>query len=259
MPRQVIHFPTVAGAVVLAYNLPDVTAPLKLTPGTISGIYLGKITMWNDKQIAASNPGVALPTAPILPVHRSDGSGTTNIYTTYLSAVSRPWKELVGANTSVSWPVGIGGKGNEGVAGLVRQTPGSIGYVELAYAKQNQLSVAHIRNSSGRFIEPSLESTTAAAQGAASMLAKDVRTPIVNSPAPDAYPISGLTFLLVYRDQRDPAKARALADFIRWAMDEGQEVAETLSYARLPQEIVKVNQASLMLLRVGGKPVLASR
>ena len=259
MPREVLHFPTVAGAVVMAYNLPDVEGAINLTPEVISGIYLGKVTMWNDKSIAAANPGVALPVSPILPVHRSDGSGTTNIFTTYLSAVSRSWKELVGANTSVSWPVGIGGKGNDGVAGLVRQTPGSIGYVELAYAKQNNFTVAHVRNSSGKFIEPTLASTTAAAQGAASMLAKDVRTPIVNSPAPDAYPISGLTFLLIYRDQKDPAKAKALAEFIRWAISDGQDVAGSLDYARLPQEVVKVNQQSLMLLRVGGKPILASR
>jgi phosphate transport system substrate-binding protein len=259
MPREVLHFPTVGGAVVLAYNLPDFEGTLKLTPEAIAGIHLGKITMWNDKAIASANPGLSLPGSPILPVHRSDGSGTTNIFTSYLSAVSRSWKELVGANTSVSWPVGIGGKGNEGVAGLVRQTPGSIGYVELAYAKQNKLPVAHVRNAAGRFIEPTLASTTAAAQGAAAALAKDVRTPIVNSPAPDAYPIAGLTFLLVYRDQKDPAKARALAEFIRWANSEGQEVAESLDYARLPQQVVKVNQSSLMLLRVGGKPILASR
>jgi len=259
MPRPVIHFPTVAGAVVLAYNLPDVEQPIRLTSDAIAAIYMGKITMWNHKTIQAANPGMSLPTAPILPVHRSDGSGTTNIFTTYLSTVSRSWKELVGANTSVSWPVGIGGKGNEGVAGLVRQTPGSIGYVELAYAKHNKLAMAHVRNAAGHFIEPTLASTTAAAQGAASALAKDVRFPIVNAPAPDAYPISGLTFLLVYRDQKDPVKARALAEFIRWANSEGQEVAESLDYARLPQEVVKVNQASLMLLRVGGKPILASR
>jgi phosphate transport system substrate-binding protein len=259
MPREVLHFPTVAGAVVLAYNLPDVEGTIQLTPEVITGIYLGKITMWNDKAIAAANPAMSLPVAPILPIHRSDGSGTTNIFTTYLSAVNRSWKELVGANTSVSWPVGIGGKGNEGVAGLVRQTPGSIGYVELAYAKQNKFTVAKVKNSSGNFIEPTLASTTAAAQGAASALAKDVRTPIVNSPAADAYPISGLTFLLIYRDQKDPAKAKALAEFIRWANSEGQDVAETLDYARLPQQVVKVNQSSLMLLRVGGKPVLASQ
>jgi phosphate transport system substrate-binding protein len=259
MPRTVLHFPTAAGAVVLAYNLPSVKEPLNLTAEAIVGIYLGKVTMWNDKAIAAANPGVALPGAPILPVHRSDGSGTTNIFTTYLSVVNRSWKELVGANTSVSWPVGIGGKGNEGVAGLVRQTSGGIGYIELAYAKQNQLSYARVRNAAGKFIEPSLASTTAAAQGAAAALAKDVRTPIANSPAPDAYPIAGMTFLLVYRDQNDAAKARTMADFIRWANGEGQEVNETLDYARLPEQVVRVNQATLMLLRVGGRPVLAEK
>jgi len=259
MPRAVLHFPTAAGAVVLAYNLPDVKEPLNLTPEAIAGIYLGKITMWNDKVIAAANPGVALPTSPILAVHRSDGSGTTNIFTTYLSAVNRSWKELVGANTSVSWPVGIGGKGNEGVSGLVRQTAGAVGYIELAYAKQNQLAYARVRNSSGKFVEPSLASTTAAAQGAAKLLAKDVRAPIANSPAPDAYPISGMTFLLVYRDQKDAEKARTMADFIRWANGEGQEVNETLDYARLPEEVVRVNQQTLMLLRVGGRPVLATK
>jgi phosphate transport system substrate-binding protein len=173
----------VAGAVVLAYNLPDLKAPLKMTSAVVAGIYLGKIKMWNDKAIAAANPGVQLPGQPILPVHRSDGSGTTYIFVSYLSAVSKEWKELVGVNTSVSWPAGIGGKGNEGVSGLVRQTPGSIGYVELAYAKQNNFSVAHLQNVAGNFVEPTLASTTAAANGAAAELAKDVRTPIVNSPA----------------------------------------------------------------------------
>ncbi len=258
MPRNVIHFPTVAGAVVLAYNLPSVTAPLQLTPETVVGIYLGKITMWNDKKIAASNPGVALPGAPIYPVHRSDGSGTTYIFVSYLSDVSREWKELVGANTSVSWPVGVGGKGNEGVAGMVRQTPNSIGYVELAYAKQNNFSVASIQNRAGKFVVPSLESTTAAAAGAAAALAKDVRSPIVNSPAPDAYPIAGLTFLLVYQDQKDPAKAKALANFIAWAMDEGQSEAGDLDYARLPDQVVKVNLANLTKLTALGKPVFVA-
>ncbi len=197
LPRPVVHFPTVAGAVVLAYDLPGLSGQLRLTPEVLAGIYMGKITAWNDKRIAAANPGLRLPTGPILPVHRADGSGTTNIFTTYLSAVSTEWKELVGANTSVSWPTGVGGKGNEGVAGLVRQTPGAIGYVELAYAKQNRLPVALLRNRAGRFPEPSLASTTAAATGAAALLAKDVRTPIVNSPDPDAWPIAGLTVLLV--------------------------------------------------------------
>ena len=259
MPRRVLHFPTVGGAVVMAYNLPSVHEPLKLTSAIISGIYMGKITTWNDKQIAAVNPGVALPGAPILPVHRSDGSGTTNIFTTYLSAVNGPWKEMVGANTSVSWPVGIGGKGNEGVAGLVRQTQGAIGYVELAYAKQNRFPVAHVQNRSGKFIEPTLASTTAAAQGAASMLAKDVRFPIANSSAPDAYPICGLTFLLVYQDQKNPDKAHALASFIDWAIHDGQAVAPTLDYAPLPDAVVKVNEASLRKLTISGKPLLANR
>src|SRR5882672_6847826 len=212
MPRRIVHFPTVAGAVVLAYNLPMVRQPLKLTPEVITGIYMGKVTAWNDKRIAAANPGVALPGAPILPVHRSDG---------------------------------IGGKGNEGVSGLVRQTQGAIGYVELAYAKQNKLPVAMVRNRSGAFVEPTLASTTAAAEGAAPMLAKDVRFPIVNSSAPAAYPICGLTFLLVYQDQKDAAKAHALADFIDWAIHDGQSVASTLDYAPLPEPVVKVNEASL--------------
>jgi len=259
MPRAVIHFPTVAGAVVLAYNLPSVTAPLQLTPDVVAGIYMGKITMWNDKRIAASNAGVALPNMPIAAIHRSDGSGTSYIFTAYLSAVSAEWKELVGNNTSVSWPVGLGGKGNEGVSGLVRQAPGAIGYVELAYAKQNNFSVASIRNAAGKFIAPSIASTTAAANGAAAVLAKDVRTPIVNSPAPDAYPIAGLTFLLVNKEQRDQAKGKAIADFIAWAMTEGQKSAEALDYAPLPEAVVKVNQANLASLTFGGKPLVAKK
>src|SRR3954470_19691839 len=259
MPRRILHFPTVGGAVVLAYNLPSVRQPLHLTSQIISGIYMGKITTWNDKRIAAANPGVALPGAPILPVHRSDGSGTTNIFTTYLSAVDGPWKEMVGANTSVSWPAGIGGKGNEGVSGLIRQTQGAIGYVELAYAKQNRLPVAHVMNRSGKFIEPTIASTTAAAEGAAPMLARDVRFPIVNSPAAGAYPICGLTFLLVYQDQKDAPKARALAAFIQWAIHEGQSVAPTLDYAPLPMAVVKVDEANLRRLTIAGKPLLANR
>ena len=258
MPRRVLHFPTVGGAVALAYNLPGLSAPLKLTPELLAGIYMGKITTWNDRRIAASNPGVALPAAPILAVHRSDGSGTTYIFVSYLSAVSAEWKELVGVATSVSWPSGIGGKGNEGVTGLVRQTPGAIGYVELAYAVQNKLPVARLQNRAGRFVEPSLAATTAAAMGAAARLAADVRTPIVDSPAPDAYPICGLTFLLVTQDRKDAAKAKAIADFLTWAMGEGQGVAEGLGYARLPESVVKVNQANLRKLTAGGKPIAAN-
>ena len=259
MPRAVIHFPTVAGAVALAYNLPSVSQPLQLTPEAVVGIYLGKIKMWNDKAIAATNPGVALPSAPIMPIHRSDGSGTTNIFVTYLSMVSREWKELVGIGTSVSWPAGIGGKGNEGVAGLVRQTPNSIGYVELAYAKQNNFTVASVRNKAGKFVAPTLESTTAAAAGASAALAKDVRTPIANSADPAAYPIAGLTFLLVYQDGKDAAKQKAIADFLSWAMTKGQGEVESLNYAKLPDAVIKVNQTNMLKLTSHGKPVLAAR
>jgi phosphate transport system substrate-binding protein len=246
LPRPIVHFPTVAGAVVLAYNLPTVKAPLQLTSDVVAGIYLGKITMWNDKRIAATNPGVALPNMPIAAIHRSDGSGTTYIFTAYLAAISKEWKELVG-------------KGNEGVSGLVRQAPGAVGYVELAYAKQNNFAVASIRNAAGNFVAPSLASTTAAANGAAAFLAKDVRTPIVNSPAPDAYPIAGLTFLLVHKDQKDAAKGKAIVDFIRWAMSEGQASAEGLDYAPLPESVVKVNEANLMSITYGGKPIAAAK
>jgi phosphate transport system substrate-binding protein len=257
MPRKVVHIPTVGGAVALAYNLPGVET-LKLTPEAITGIYLGRITVWNDKRITAANPGVALPGTPILPVHRSDGSGTTNIFVTYLSSVSTQWKELVGAGTSVSWPTGVGGKGNDGVSGVVKQTAGAIGYVELAYAKQNQLSVAQVKNRQGNFIEPSVQSTTAAIEAAMARLSRDVRSPIVNSAGATAYPISGLTFLLVYQDQKDPAKAKALVDFIGWAMGEGQGNADDLLYAKLPDALIKVNRAALASLTSNGKKLLAS-
>ena len=259
MPRPVLHFPTVGGAVVLAYNLPQLTQPLRLTPQAVAGIFMGTIKNWNDPKIASANPGVTLPNTAILPVHRSDGSGTTNIFTTYLSAVSPEWKSKVGANTSVSWPAGIGGKGNEGVAGQVRQAPNTLGYVELAYAKQNNLSVAHLQNAVGTFVEPTLASTTAAIQASASALAQDVRTPTVNASGPGAYPIASLTFLLVYQDQQDPVKGKAIAEFIRWAITEGQAEVEALHYARLPAEVAQVNQAALSKLTASGKPVLASR
>ena len=253
MPRKVVHFPTVGGALAMVVNLPGLAAPLRLTPEIVTGIYMGKITAWNDKAIAAANPGVRLPAVAVLPVHRSDGSGTTNIFTTYLSAVSGEWKELVGANTSVSWPAGIGGKGNEGVAGLVRQTPGAIGYVELAYARQNHLSAALLRNKSGQYVAPTLASTRAAIAASAAALAKDVRTPVVNAAAPDAYPIVGLTFLLVYQDSKDAGRATTLAKFIDWAIHDGQAEAEALDYAALPEGVVKVNEASLKTLTAAGR------
>jgi len=259
LPRPVVHFPMVAGAVVLAYNLPGFKARLRLTPEILAGIYLGRIVAWNDKRVAAANPGAALPAAPILAVHRSDGSGTTSIFTSYLAAVNGEWRELVGANTSVSWPGGVGGKGNDGVAGLVRQTPGAIGYVELAFARQNRLATALLRNRAGHFVEPTLISTTAAVAGAAAALARDPRTSIVNSPAPQAWPISGLTYLLVYRDQKDPVKGRALAEFIRWSMRDGQAMVEALDYARLPDHVVGLNEANTLTLTSGGRPLLHAR
>jgi phosphate transport system substrate-binding protein len=191
-------------------------------------------------------------------VHRSDGSGTTNIFTLYLSSVSSRWKDVAGAATSVSWPSGVGGKGNDGVAGVVKQTPGAIGYVELAYAKQNQLPMAFVRNKAGKYVDPSAASVTAAMTGVAALLAKDVRTPIVNSPAPEAWPISGLTFLIVYQDAKDAAKGLALARFLDWAIHDGQQYAGALGYAQLPEAIVKVNEGTLKLLTGGGKKLMAA-
>ena len=259
MPRPVIHFPTVAGAVVLAYNLHEATQPVKLTPAAIVDIFMGRIKKWNDPKIVSANPGVTLPASNVLPVHRSDGSGTTNIFVTYLSAVSPEWKSKVGAGTSVSWPAGVGGKGNEGVTGTIRQSPGSIGYVELAYAQQNNLPVAEVQNASGQFVAPSLASTTSAVRGFASGLQQDVRMPIVNSSAPDAYPIAGLTYLLVYQEMPDEKKGKALAGFIDWAMSDGQQVVEQLSYAKLPDEVIQLNRGNLQKLTAAGKPVLAAK
>ena len=258
MPHPVVHIPTVAGAVVLAYNLPDLAQPLQLTPKALAGIFMGTVKTWNDPAIKAANPGVTLPATGVLAVHRSDGSGTSNIFTTYLSAVSPDWKSKVGANTSVAWPAGVGAKGNEGVTGQVKQTPGSIGYVELAYAKQNNLTVARLQNSSGAYIEPSLASTTAAIEASAQALAADVRASTVNAAGPDAYPIAALTFILVYQDQPDAAKGKALADFLTWAIHQGQDQVEALQYARLPAAIVQVDEQSIARLTLAGKP-LASR
>lgn len=254
-----LNLPVVMGAVCVSYNIPGVDSGLKLTADILTDIYMGAITKWNDPAIAELNSGVKLPDLSITVAHRSDGSGTTNIFTNYLTKVSAKWAAGPGWGKDVKWPMGVGGKGNEGVAGLVRQTPGAIGYVELAYAKQNRLPMALLRNKAGKLVEPTLASTTAAVAGAATLLGKDVRTPIVNSPAPDAWPISGLTFLLVYRDQKDPVKGRALAEFIRWAMRDGQGMVEALDYARLPESVVKVNEASLLRLTSGGRALLAGR
>jgi phosphate transport system substrate-binding protein len=237
----VLHFPTVLGAVVVTYNVPGVSTPLQLTGDAIADIFLGRITKWNDARIASLNPGVALPARDILVVHRSDGSGTSYIFTDYLSAVSSAWKSGPGRGKEVRWPVGLGGKGNEGVAGQVKQTPGAIGYVELAYANQNRLPAARIRNASGAFVAPTIESITAAAAGTVERLPEstDYRISIVNAPGATAYPIASFTWLLVYENQPDANKARTLAGFMRWMYADGEGMAASLDYAPLPASLAR--------------------
>ena len=231
-PGKLLHIPTVAGAVVVTYNLPG-EPKLKLDGETIVNIFRGKIAKWNDARIAEHNPGVELPAADIVVVHRSDGSGTTYIFTDYLSTVSYPWHEEVGKNTAVKWPVGLGGKGNEGVAGQVKQTPGAIGYVELIYALQNKLSFADVKNASGKYISASLDSVTAAM--ATAKVPDDFRFSMVNAPGADAYPIAGATWLLVYETQKDPAKGKKIVEFLNWALTDGEQMAASLNYAPLPK------------------------
>ncbi|MEO7966322.1 MAG: phosphate ABC transporter substrate-binding protein PstS, partial [Gemmatimonadaceae bacterium] len=251
---KVLHFPTVLGADVITYNLPEVTKPLRLTGELVADIFLAKISKWNDARIAAVNPGVALPAKDILVVHRSDGSGTTYIFTDYLSAVSPAWRDGPGKGKDVQWPVGLGGKGNEGVAGTVKQTPGTIGYVELAYAKQNRLPTALIRNASGAFIEPTTATITAAADGAAAKMGSesDYRVSIVNSPGATAYPISSFTWLLVYEAQRDSVKGKKLIDFMRWMYTDGQQDAASLDYAPLPSALATTLTSRLSTIKLGG-------
>jgi len=249
----VLHIPTVIGAVAVTYNLPGLPAPVKLTGEVLGDIFLGKITKWNDARLAALNPGVALPARDILVVHRSDGSGTTYIFTDYLSAVSRAWAGGPGRGKEVQWPVGLGGKGNEGVAGQVKQTPGAIGYVELAYAKQNRLAVAALRNSAGNFVTPSVESATAAAAGAVEKLGPntDYRISIVNAPGADAYPLSSFTWILVYENQPDSVKGRKIVDFLRWALANGGKQAAALDYAPLPAAMTPQLQQRLASIKLG--------
>jgi len=233
-PGKILHLPTVAGAVVMTYNLPGNPA-LKLDGETIADIFLGKIKKWNDPKIAASNPGAKLPENEIVVVHRSDGSGTTFIFTDYLSKVSAEWKQKAGNNTSVNWPTGIGGKGNEGVSGQVKQTPGAIGYVELIYAVQNKMPYADVKNAAGQFVKPSMESVTAAL-GTAN-IPDDFRFSMTNAPGDSAYPIAGATWLLVYEQQKDPAKGKKLIEFLKWALTKGEGMAKDLNYAPLPDEV----------------------
>lgn len=233
----ILHVPTVLGAVVLTYNLPEVKKPIRLNSEVIADAYLGKITQWNDPRIQALNADMALPNLPIMIVHRSDGSGTSAVFTDYLSKVSPEWKEKVGSSTSVQWPTGLGGKGNEGVTGLVKQSPGSLGYVELTYAQSNQLPVAMIKNKAGVFVAASPKSVTAAAAGVLKSMPKDFRVSVNNSEAKDAYPISSFTYLLVY-GKMDGKKALKLSQFMNWALAEGQKMAEPLNYAPLPKVMI---------------------
>ncbi|HTY61208.1 MAG TPA: phosphate ABC transporter substrate-binding protein PstS [Acidobacteriota bacterium] len=245
----VLHFPTVLGAVVVTYNIPGVNESLNLTSAVIADIYLGKITKWDDAAIKANNPKVKLPNSDIVVVHRSDGSGTSYCWTDYLSKVSPEWKSKVGKGTSVNWPVGLGGKGNEGVSGQVKQTAGSIGYVELIYAIQNKLPYANVKNAAGRFIKPDLASTTAAAAGAAKSMPADFRVSITDAPGKDAYPISTFTWLLIPETMQDKAKGDAIKDFMKWMLTSGQGMVEELSYARLPKEVVAQEQKALANLK----------
>ncbi len=238
---KVLHFPMVLGAVVVTYNLPGVTKALKLSGAVLGDIFLGKITKWNDPRIAALNAGIALPAKSILVVHRSDGSGTSFIFTDYLTAASPAWASGPGKGKEVQWPVGLGGKGNEGVAGQVRQIAGSIGYVELAYARQNKLAYAEMQNATGAFVAPTIEAITEAAAAAAKSLGRDTdyRVSIVNAPGKKAYPISSFTWLLVYDKMTDATKAKKLADFMKYALNDGQKSAAALDYAPLPANIAK--------------------
>ena len=241
---RVLNIPTVLGAVVPAYNIPGVSGELKFTPEALAGIFLGKISKWNDKAITSANPGVNLPDKDIIVVHRSDGSGTTFIWTDYLSKVSPDWKSQVGANTSVKWPIGMGGKGNEGVAGMIRQMSGGIGYIELIYALQNNISYGSVRNSAGVFLKATLGGVTAAAASAPKM-PPDYRVSITNAPGKDAYPISSFTWLLIPEHSKDAAKGKILADFLNWMVSDGQRMTSALSYASLPESVVSKIQETI--------------
>jgi len=253
----VLHIPTVLGAIVITYSAPGVSQQLKFTPDVIADIFLGKVTKWNDARLTSVNPGASLPATDIVVVHRSDGSGTSYGFTDYLSKVSSEWAQKVGKGTSVNWPVGLGGKGNEGVAATVSQTPGAIGYVELAYAASNKMAFGQVRNSAGKFVTPALASVTAALAGAMKTLAPttDFRISITNPDGAEAYPIATMTWLLVHKSYTDIAKAKALVQFIWWAETEGQARANELGYAALPAQLRPWIEARLKTITAGGKPV----
>jgi phosphate transport system substrate-binding protein len=247
---DVLHIPTVMGAVVVVYNVPEIGAGLRLNPDVLAGIFLGEIVKWNDPKLAAINPNKTLPDLAIIVARRSDGSGTTNIFTDYLSKVSKTWAEKVGKGTSVNWPVGMGGKGNEGVAGVVKQAPGSIGYVELAYAVKNRLEYAKLQNKAGEYVEPSFKAVSVAAAGAAKNMPADLRVMITDGDGKESYPISAFTWLLVYKNAKDKEKAKAIVGFLRWAMTDGQQYAEDLYYAPLPNEVRAMAEKNIATIEV---------
>ena len=244
-PGKLLHIPTVMGAVVITYNIPGAPKGLKLRPEDVANIFLGKITKWNDSRIADDNPGVTLPNKPIIVVHRSDGSGTTSIFTDYLSSINQEWAGKVGKGASVKWPVGLGGKGNEGVAGQIKTTENSIGYVELAYAIENKLPYATLQNKEGKFVEPTIKSISAAAAGAAKHMPADYRISLVNQPGKESYPIVGFTWLLVYEQQKDKVKGRKIVEFLTWSLHKGQKMAAPLLYAPLPENVARMVEKTI--------------
>jgi phosphate transport system substrate-binding protein len=249
-PGRILHLPTVLGGVVPIYNIPGVEAELKFTGKALAEIVLGNVTKWNDPAIASANPGINLPASDVTVVHRSDGSGTTYIFVDYLSKVSPDFKKTVGVATSVNWPVGLGGKGNEGVAGLVKQTPGSIGYVELIYAIQNKIAYGSVQNMAGEFVRSSIEAVTAAAAAAAKAMPPDFRVSITNAPGSGVYPISSFTWLLLYENPKDKHRAKIMVDFMKWALTDGQKYAKDLGYAPLPEGIVQLEMEALKKIRI---------
>jgi len=249
-PGKILHFPTVLGAVVPVYNIPNVNAELHFSGPLLADMFLGKITKWNDPAIARLNAGVSLPASDITVAHRADGSGTTYIWVDYLSKVSPEWKSKVGVATSVNWPTGVGGRGNEGVSALVRQTPGAIGYVELIYALQNKIAYGSVQNTGGEFVKASVSSVTAAAAEAAGKMPPDFRVSITNAPGKGVYPISSFTWLLLYENAKDKAQAKTMVDFMKWALTEGQKYCADLGYAPLPEAVVKLEMAALAKIKI---------
>jgi phosphate transport system substrate-binding protein len=249
-PAKILHFPTVLGADVPVYNIPGVTAELKFSGPLLADIFLGKVTKWDDPAITKLNPGVKLPGSDITVVHRSDASGTSYIWVDFLAKVSQEWKMKVGVATSVNWPVGVGGKGNEGVAGLVTQTPASLGYVELIYALQNKISSGTVQNLAGEFVRATVDSVTAAAAGATAKMPADFRVSITNAEGKGVYPISSFTWLLLYENPKDKAQAKVMLDFMNWMLGDGQKFAPGLGYAPLPEPIIKMELAALNKIKV---------